>query len=103
MDPESIRGRSRGVYDVLFVLSRAREALKADKVAEMAQMKPRNANRILSGLLKYGQVVRSEGEYTREEREDGKVLPVRTPFAYRITDRGIARMDWLKKNAPWKA
>ncbi len=101
VDPEAVRGRSKGVYDVLLVLSRAREGLRADRIAEKAGMKARNANRVLSGLLKYGQVERSDAEYTREETDEGRVLPVRQAYTYRITERGLGRMEWLKENAPW--
>lgn len=101
VSPEAVRGRSRGVYDVLLVLSKAREGLRADLIAEKTGMKARNANRILAGMLKYGQVERSPAEYTRAETEDGRVLPVRQAFAYRITERGEGRMVWLKENKPW--
>lgn len=102
VDPEAVRGRSKGVYDVLLVLSKAREGLRTDLIAEKAKMKARNANRVLSGLLKYGQVERSAAEYTKEELEDGRVLPVRQAYTYRITERGLGRMEWLKDNKPWE-
>jgi predicted transcriptional regulator len=101
VSPEAVRGRSRGVFDVLSVLSGAREALPADQIAQFTGMKARNANRILSGLLKYGQVERSGVEYAQKEMEDGRMLPVRQAYAYRLTERGNDRLQWLKDNKPW--
>lgn len=109
MDPERIRGRSKGVFEVLSALAEAQNVLTAVQIRELVGLNRGNAARILHSLWKRGQIARDgrdadgeKPEYSRGETAEGLPVPVRNAFTYVITDAGLARMEWLAENKPWE-
>jgi transcription initiation factor IIE alpha subunit len=101
-DPESIRGRSKGIYDVLGKLENG-ATWRSDRLGEALDMKRNNINRILLSLTRQKCVERAEKpDYDLSETEDGRTLPVRLPYHYQITERGRQRLLWLRENKPWE-
>lgn len=113
--------RSQGVLRVLSCLAKARERKKdpgtgverevyafvpSDRVAETVGMQIHNARRVLRSLRKYGQAEIPAGqdlEYASGETRIGSPVPKKARYAYRITPRGLGRLEWLRENKPWRA
>ena len=101
VDPDAVRGRSRGVFEVLCALTE-RGIHTTAQIAEKTGMKPRNAGRILLSLVLHSQVTEERPGYEAKEMPDGRTIPVRQPYNYAITQQGKKRMDWLARNTPWE-
>ena len=98
---DSVRGRSRAVYEVLFCLASAETPLTQREIAEIVGLGRSNTARILASLDKYGQVVHGDPGHERRETVDGRIIPVWGAWEYVITDRGICRMGFLEDTEPW--